>query len=292
MINAVLASAALMATTALAQGVGSAYVVNKCSYPVHLQNTPASGGGYNAISQVIQTGGQYTQEWTELSNSQGWSLKLSQSDSMANIMQYEYTFHNDGIIWYDLSDVNGNPWNGNWEITAAGADCNPKQQAYQYATDDAYGMQACPQAATITVTLCSGTSSGGTSGESSAPESAAPTSTSIAPETSVAPETSTSVAPATSAPAETSTFATPSSAAPTWWGHQTWGLDGNKVAEAAGSSPTSFLTSTTTLASSTTDADLGGVTVTEVATQVVTQLVTATAVAKRHEHHRHPHHRL
>ncbi|KAH0021838.1 hypothetical protein KCU78_g5982, partial [Aureobasidium melanogenum] len=82
--------------------------------------------------------------------------KLSNSSSLSNILQYEYTFQNDGTIWYDLSEVNGNPWDGDWEITSNTASCTPKQQAYRYATDDAYGMQACPFDATITVTLCSG----------------------------------------------------------------------------------------------------------------------------------------
>ena len=27
----------------------------------------------------------------------------------SDILQFEYTFHNDGIIWYDLSEVDGFP---------------------------------------------------------------------------------------------------------------------------------------------------------------------------------------
>jgi hypothetical protein len=149
--------AASLASVAYAQSVGSAVVVNACDYEVYLANTPSADGGYQEIDAVLAAnGGTYGQVFTELSNGNGWSLKLSQSKALDSIMQYEYTFHNDGTIWFDLSDVNGNPWDGNWEITSNSSKCVPKQSAYRYSTDDAYGMQACPQDSIITVELCSG----------------------------------------------------------------------------------------------------------------------------------------
>jgi len=157
MIKTALASTALFAAHALAHG--SAIVINSCSYPVHMSNTPASGGGFNAVNQLLSPGGSYTQSWTELTNGDGWSIKLSPTGNfVSNLMQYEYTYHNDGIIWFDLSDVNGNPWNANWEIQGSGS-CVPRQAAYRFSTDDAYGMQSCPSGSSITVTLC--TASGG-----------------------------------------------------------------------------------------------------------------------------------
>jgi len=152
-----IASLALVAG-AVVNAAGSAVVVNKCNYPVYLFNTPSAGGGFSEIDKVLPSDGSYTQQWTQLTNGNGWSIKLSNSTSLASILQYEYTFHNDGIIWYDLSEVDGNPWNANWEITADSASCIPRQAAYRYATDDAYGMQSCPDSSTITVTLCSGES--------------------------------------------------------------------------------------------------------------------------------------
>src|ERR1700760_2711629 len=153
MIKPVLATTALFAARALAQG--SAVVVNHCDYEVYLANTPAQGNGFNAINQVLTAGGgSYSQAWTHLTTG-GWSIKLARSKNFAsNLMQYEYTYTPGSPLWFDLSDVNGNPWDADWEITATG-DCSPKQQAYRFATDDAYGMQACPSDSTITVTLCS-----------------------------------------------------------------------------------------------------------------------------------------
>lgn len=266
MLNAVIASTALMATSALAQG--TAHVINSCNYDVHMSNTPAQGGGFEAIDKTLSSGGSYSQQWTQLGNDMGWSIKLAKTDSFqTNLLQYEYTFHNDGIIWYDLSEVDGNPWNGNYMITAQGASCNPKQQAYRYSTDDAYGMQSCPDGAEITVTLCSGDSQG--DGGASSGSQSADTSSAPAP-------TSWQQSSATEAASQTTASG----------GQWSWG--GNGVVEKAAEitpSPTTLVTKQVSVSNA------GGydVTVTDVATEVVTAYVTA---AKRHEHHpRHFHQR-
>ncbi|RMY27866.1 hypothetical protein D0865_15907, partial [Hortaea werneckii] len=172
-----------------------------------------------------------------------WSLKLSKDQDLDHILQYEYTFQDDGTIWYDLSQVNGNPWDGDWMITAnsESSTCSPKQQAYRYATDDAYGMQACPQDSDITVTLCSG--------EDQNDGAVASASSSVAAETSQDAATGASTfATPTSTPADTSVFAS--------------------------STPTTFATMTSAPASS--SDNQGGDTVTNVATAVETQVVTQT----------------
>jgi len=282
-MQAVFATVALFAATALSESVGSAIVNNACSYDVYLYNTPAADGGYTEIDEVLSPGGTYEQTFTELSNGDGWSLKLSTSTAMSNIMQYEYTFHDDGIIWYDLSDVNGNPWDGNWEITASSASstCTPKQQAYRYATDDAYGMQACPQDSLITVTLCSG--------DDSDADAAASASSSAAAETS-------SIATATS-----SAFTTPSSSVATSYSYTsgdastTATVEASSTAEADNYSSTPVSTTTfatsTTATSSVVTTDGSGLTVTSVDTAVVTDVVTTTnwhhwqRHAAAHRHH-------
>lgn len=175
MINALLTSAALMGTTALASGLGKAVVVNNCNYDVSLSNVPASGGGYSNIDQKLSPGGTYTQTWTPLSNTMGWSIKLFKGQDMSNLLQYEYTCHDDGIIWYDLSEVNGNPWDQEGWMIEGSPGCTPRQAAYRHPTDDAYGMQDCPDDSTITVTVCADSSGSGS--PSSPAESSAPSST-------------------------------------------------------------------------------------------------------------------
>ena len=169
-------------------GVGSAIVKNSCGYDVYVTNVPAAGGGHSQETYTLKSDGgnaPYVFPYTELSNGNGWSIKLSKSETnLDNIMQFETTWHDDGMIWYDVSDVNGNPWDGDWMITANNDICTPKKQAYRFSTDDAYGMQACKQDASITVTLCSGEEAA--SGEASSASA------------SVASESSTSQAEATS----------------------------------------------------------------------------------------------
>lgn len=259
MIPTIIASAALLAAPALA--IGSANVINKCGYDVHLYAVPASGGGQSEHDQVLSSGGSYSQQWTSLSNGNGWSIKLCKDTSMSNIMQYEYTFHNDGTIWYDLSDVNGNPWDGNWEITATGS-CTPRQAAYRFSTDDAYGMQSCPDSSSITVTLCSGTSGGSTPAKKHHHHH------------HHHHHHAKAVAPSVPA-AQNSPWEAPSG--------QSWGLAGGKVEMPASEAPTP-----STMATVASSHPSGGVTVTNVHTEYITHFVTASpAPAKRNEHLRH-----
>lgn len=285
MRTSVIASSALMAATASAQG--SAKVVNGCSYDVYMCNTPAEGGGYEAIDKVLSPGDSYSQGWLELTNGNGWSIKLAKTPSyQTNLMQYEYTYHNDGIIWYDLSEVDGNPWDGDWMITASSG-CNPKQQAYRFSTDDAYGMQSCPADSQITVTLCSGEDS--SDSEVSSAVGSAGTSVSAAGYTASTPSSTTpAAAQTTTAPAQPPPSPTPSTKTTAttggWDGHH-WSFNNKGLAAnaQASPSPTTLVTSAVSVA----NVDGYDVTVTDVATEIVTAYVTA---AKRHEHHqRHPH---
>lgn len=183
MVNSVIATVALFGASVSAS-VGSAHVINKCSYDVYSCIVPAQGGGQEQKDLTLKPGDTWDQQWTELTNGAGWSIKFSHDEGQfgSNILQYEYTFHNDGNIWYDLSCVDGNPWDKNWEITSSTDECAPKQQAYRYATDDAYGMQHCSQDASITVTLCSGEAADNSTGSDNAPSyDSAPAAISSAP---------------------------------------------------------------------------------------------------------------
>lgn len=253
--------------------------VNKCDYEVTLCNVPSSGGGYEQQDTTLAPGESWDQQWTELTNGNGWSIKLSKSASLDNILQYEYTFHNDGIIWYDLSCVNGNPWDQDWEITASGSTCSPKQQAYRYATDDAYGMQSCASDSDITVTLCTGLSKDNGTSTGSDNNSSYASGGSPAPANSSAPAYSSS---STSTPAVPAYTPTPTS---------------NQYPHGYGPQTTPTTLATTTSASLTTDVKTyggGAVIITEVETAYVTAVVTAyekrgTPAPNRHRRHEHHH---
>jgi hypothetical protein len=107
MVNSVVASLAFFGASVSA--LGSAKVVNKCTYDVYTCVVPASGGGQQQQDLTLSPGGTWDQEWTSLTNGAGWSIKFAHNEGAfgSNILQYEYTYQNDGTIWYDLSCVDG-----------------------------------------------------------------------------------------------------------------------------------------------------------------------------------------
>ncbi|EGP91630.1 unnamed protein product [Zymoseptoria tritici ST99CH_1A5] len=166
MVNSFVASLALFGASASALGAG--HVVNKCDYDVYTSVVPASGGGQETKMLTLSPGDSWDQSWTPLTNGAGWSIKFSKEEGSfgSNILQFEYTSQNDGTLWYDLSCVDGTPWQKDWHISSDTDDCIPKQAAYRFSTDDAHGMQnGCPCEASITVTLCSSNSGNSTSGD-------------------------------------------------------------------------------------------------------------------------------
>lgn len=85
-----------MAGSAMAQSVGNAIIENMCSYNVELTVVPAQNGGYETTQHTLNSGGSYSTQWKELSTGAGWSLKLSKDQDLDHILQYEYTFQDDG----------------------------------------------------------------------------------------------------------------------------------------------------------------------------------------------------
>lgn len=146
-----------LAAVAAARYVGHGVIVNNCEFNVSIDVTPAAGNGYDQLYTELSQHQVYSQTFIELAFG-GWSLKISLGDP-ADIMQFEYTldpYEYGGIVWFDLSYVNGNPFDGNWSIVGDSptGDCHPEYRAYEYSTDDVNGMQNCPMDSTVMVELC------------------------------------------------------------------------------------------------------------------------------------------
>lgn len=318
-------AAALLASRAYA-GPGQAKVVNGCPYSVDLDAVPAANGGFSDIQKTLAPGESWSQTYTQLTNTMGWSIKLSHSGSKG-IMQYEYTWNNDGTIWYDLSGVDGNPWNANWLLSAVGgyADqnkksaCKPNQTYYRCDTDNSYGEQSCTDDASITVTLCTAQSNDQTILDEmkslAAQASASPppcswsappigsiggvlTSAVAAAVTNNAPATTTAAPPTTTAAPPTTTHTTSPAAAATTKAeskaettsaHQQGGGNTHHQNQAEAPQPTTLLTKSTALTTALVVPTNGG------PVEIVTETFVETAVAyttvqpqARHIHH--PHH--
>ena len=95
---------------------GTATIVNKCDFDAYLyvcQQTPAT-----CDSNTTLAAGQTFTETYHSASGGGRSMKISTSWSLItgtteDLLQFEYTPMADGEIWYDLSEVNGNPF-GSW----------------------------------------------------------------------------------------------------------------------------------------------------------------------------------
>ncbi|KAJ5563096.1 hypothetical protein N7535_002459 [Penicillium sp. DV-2018c] len=107
--TAVIASVAALAP--LASAVGNAIVTNHCDHPVYLWSV----GGSVGPKQTIQAGASYTEKLHHDDASGGISLKITTvDDGLYNgspQTNFAYTL-DPGTVWYDLSDVFGDPFSG------------------------------------------------------------------------------------------------------------------------------------------------------------------------------------
>jgi Blastomyces yeast-phase-specific protein len=94
-----------------AQTVGNAVVLNHCPSDIYAWSVGSSIGP----SQTIVSGQNYSETYHRDPVSGGTTIKLTrQPEGLTNgspQMQFAYSLTNDSI-WYDLSDVFGDPFNG------------------------------------------------------------------------------------------------------------------------------------------------------------------------------------
>lgn len=143
-------------TASTVASAGSALVHNLCEYEIYMCNTPSTGGDYDEIRKTIQPGETYNQQWTILSTLQGLSIKLAPSAAKLQIqpMQYEYTYAGSATIWYDISNVNGDPFEGNWVMNSTNPSCKPRHMSYWESFDDQTSMQECNAQSDIALYIC------------------------------------------------------------------------------------------------------------------------------------------
>ncbi|KAE8149611.1 blastomyces yeast-phase-specific protein [Aspergillus avenaceus] len=104
-------SFATLAALPLASAVGNAVVKNSCDHPVYLWSV----GGSVGEKQTIESGKSFSEPFRHDASSGGVSLKITTVDNGlyngSPQLTYAYTLDNAGV-WYDLSDVFGDPFSG------------------------------------------------------------------------------------------------------------------------------------------------------------------------------------
>ncbi|KAF1982613.1 hypothetical protein K402DRAFT_302039, partial [Aulographum hederae CBS 113979] len=140
---------------------GFAAIKNKCDFDVHVWSVSADGA--SSATTISKNGGSYKESYKKPSVG-GMSLKLSPSNPMGAVTQFEYTLADQ--IFYDISDIdcvqNGNcPFYeyglyldsapGCPNVTcAAGIDKCPEA----YNLPDDIRTSACQASADLTLYLC------------------------------------------------------------------------------------------------------------------------------------------
>ncbi|OAX79820.1 hypothetical protein ACJ72_05860 [Emergomyces africanus] len=101
---------ALAALTPAAQAVGNAIVINNCPFGTFLNSV---GSGIGPEQYLAPNGGRYSEPFRRDAVSGGIALKITREAGglLHGAPQTIYAYNlNQGRIWYDLSNVFGNPF--------------------------------------------------------------------------------------------------------------------------------------------------------------------------------------
>lgn len=156
----IITSALAFAASALA---GQATINNKCSYDVYLWTAE---GFSTSDMTTIPAGQSYS---TDYLTSGGVSMKLSKGTDIwsgESIAQLEYTADADAL-WYDLSLINGDPFESDRTVITPQADQSDSctaitcpagltscADAYMHSSDN-WATHSCPAGTNIVTELCS-----------------------------------------------------------------------------------------------------------------------------------------
>ncbi|KAF3392740.1 Antigenic thaumatin-like protein [Penicillium rolfsii] len=140
----------------LASAVGNARVVNQCGFPVYVWSV----GGSVSQQNTVASGGTYSEVLHHDPASGGIAIKLT---TVANGLyngspQTNFAYTLDGQqVWYDLSDVFGDPFSNHAINVKASASCPSICWPSGIATSGASQVKVCDANSDVTLTLCSGT---------------------------------------------------------------------------------------------------------------------------------------
>ena len=139
---------------------GQVQVINACSFPIYLVVCSQNPSTCSGDSTLAANSGTWSQVYVPGSEG-GQSIKISTTSGAGDILQFEYT-NDDPVLWYDISEVNGNPF-GQYGFTMTSTDSTcgqghcapPATSCPAIFTDPTNGIPyRCGISAGIGVTLC------------------------------------------------------------------------------------------------------------------------------------------
>jgi hypothetical protein len=152
--NLLTITAVALAATASAGAVGSAKVVNKCNFAVSLWSVGTDIDGPHRLSA---NGGSYGETFVRDPNTGGKALKVTVPDDglWTGAPQINFAYNLDGAqVWYDLSDVFGDPFAGH-KVTVSSDEPTCPSIVWDNGTPPAGSqVKVCTSAKSVTLTLC------------------------------------------------------------------------------------------------------------------------------------------
>ncbi|KAJ5566742.1 uncharacterized protein N7459_010124 [Penicillium hispanicum] len=145
--------ASVAALAPMVSAVGDAVVVNNCADPVYLWSV----GSSVSPMQTIEADGQYSEVLHYDDVSGGISLKITTGSNglYDGSPQTNFAYSLDGNnIWYDLSDVFGDPFSGNPLVVTPSITTCPNICWASGVSPSGSQTQECDASSNITLTLC------------------------------------------------------------------------------------------------------------------------------------------
>jgi hypothetical protein len=165
---------ALLTTLPSALAASNAIVVNQCGAPIQIASVKNNN---NAQPWPLPAGQRYTEPMLVKSN--GVSIKV-QANPGGKVAQFEFTLASDGKVYYDISNIDGNPFAAHGvslvpsvkysaaNPTCVSVDCPPGARCdAAYNLPDDVRTKVCPGMTDLVFTLCTKsplTSGGGATG--------------------------------------------------------------------------------------------------------------------------------
>lgn len=147
------AIAIVAALAPLASAVGNAKVINRCGAPVYLWSV----GGSVGPRQTIQPGATYSEPLHHDPASGGVALKITRGKNglFDGSPQTNFAYSLDGnTVWYDLSDVFGDPFSGSRLKVVPSLTTCPKICWDKGVSPGGSQVKNCQATSDVTLTLC------------------------------------------------------------------------------------------------------------------------------------------
>ncbi|KAL8743401.1 MAG: hypothetical protein Q9190_004235 [Brigantiaea leucoxantha] len=111
-----------------ATALGHAKVRNQCNFPVYLYVCGQHPAVCTQERKLAANSGAFSEQYSKINNGRSIKIGRRSGEVQKPILQFEYTHTDDGRVAYDVSDVNGNPFQSEgFTVTSSSSTCPTKK---------------------------------------------------------------------------------------------------------------------------------------------------------------------